>query len=224
MSDTLGRYILRVPAATSSTSNLFASTRALSAGAGHIFVTSDINHAANINATGPVFTHQGGDFFRAPVGTPSNPPLPTDIVWMPPIVDEGCLNFRVTFRVDTYGTTALPLLRLRCWMAAGNNASAESGVVLAVGSGPPTDTQNYDSARTILTTGEDIDLEITLRDSDLSAVTTPVTLGYTSTGVPALGEPYAERVCTAWIGFYDIGNNKGNRASVRGIVLSLEAP
>ena len=70
MADTLGKIVARVPAATSSTSNLFAAERAFTAGVGHIFVVSDLNHLMNITATGPVFTHQGKvGFYRGVNGS-----------------------------------------------------------------------------------------------------------------------------------------------------------
>jgi len=224
MSDTLGRFILRVPAGTSSTSNLFASSRALASGTGHIFVTSDLNHAANITATGPVFTHQGGDFFRSSQSTLGSPPQPGDVLWTPPIVDEGALNYRVTFRVDSYGASALPVLRLRCWMIAEPSGTNDVGVVLCVGASAPNSSQNYTSALTASTTGVDVDLSITLRDEDLYTVSERITLGYTASGVAVMGEPYAERLCTAWIGFANTSNSKFLPGSVRGLALSLEAP
>lgn len=228
MSDTLGCFVLRVPAGTSSTSNLFASTRALSAGAGHIFLTSDLNHAAMISAVRPVCTHQGfAGFYRGPLGgTPSSPPNPGDVVWNAPGLDAGAANLRVPLRVDTYGADALPMLRLRCWVQAPPSGTESVGVVLAVTprGEAPTALSLFTSTTVTNTAGEDVDLEIQLVPEVLYATTFTPSLGYVATGAQTLGEPVAETVCTAWIGFYNTANKNSDTANVYGIVLSLEAP
>lgn len=227
MSDTLGRIVARVPAGTSSTSNLFASSRALLAGTGHIFVASDINHLMRISATRPVFTHQGmSAFYRGPSGTPSSPPTPDDVVWLPPGPDPGALNYRVPLRVDSYGAGALPVLRLRCWIKAPPSALETVGVVLCVTAdgSAPTASANYASATVTNTSGVDTDVSLQLVAEDLQPVSQMVTLGATASGAPVIGEPYAESCAVAWIGFYNTSNKNSDTADVLGVVLSLEAP
>jgi hypothetical protein len=225
MADTLGKIVARVPAATSSTSNLFADARALTSGAGHISVVSDLNHLMNISATGPVFTHQGlAGFFRGPTGgVMSSPPQPAEVGWYPPGPDSGALNYRVSLRVDPYAPGVLPVLRLRCWLTAPPSGTESSGVVLAIGTAVNPD-MRYISAVTTNTSGEDIDLTLALEGTDLFPANAAVTLGYTSTGAPSLGEPYAESVVTAWIGFINTSDKNSDVADALGIVLSLEYP
>lgn len=228
MSDTLGRFILRVPAATSSTSNLFASTRALSAGAGHLFVTSDLNHAANILAVRPVCTHPGfAGFYRGPNGgAPSSPPTPDDVVWTAPGLDVGAANLRIPLRVDTYGASALPLLRLRCWVQAPPSGTESVGVILAVTPryDTPTSQSLHDSAVVTNTSGEDVDLEVQLTAETIYAESLTPSLGYTSTGAQSVGEPVAEMIATAWVGFYNTSDKNSDTANAYGIVVALEAP
>lgn len=225
MSDTLGKIVARVPAATTSTSNLFAADRALLAGVGHISMVSDVNHLAEITATGPVFTHQGVvGFYRGPNGgTLSTPPLPSEVVWNAVGPDPGALNYRVEMRVDPYGAAQLPVLRLRCWVVAPPSGTESVGVVLCIGT-LPSDSSRYDSAIVTNTSGEDVTLEIPLQMTDLVPITRSVTLGYTSTGVPDLGEPQAERTVRAWIGFVNTSDKNSDTANAVGIVLSLEYP
>lgn len=227
MSDTLGRLVARVPAATSSTSNLFASSRAMLAGAWHLFLASDINHLMMVSATRPVFTHQGmAGFYRGPAGTPSSPPTPDDVTWLPPGPDAGALNYRVPLRVDSYGASALPTLRLRCWVKAPPSGTESVGVVLCVTAdgSAPTSSARYASAVVTSTTGVDVDVEIPLTVEDLRAQSQLVTLGETTSGAPVIGEPYAESTATAWIGFYNTSNKNSDTADALGIVLSLEMP
>lgn len=224
MTDTLGKIVNRVPAATSSTSNLFADGRALTAGAGHVFITSDLNHLMNVSATGPVFTHQGSlSFFRGPNGGTMSSPSAGGGGWYAPGPDAGALNYRVTMRVDPYTPSTLPVLRLRCWMNAPPSGTESSAVVLAVGSFVNPD-MRYVSAVTTNTSGEDIDLTLDIQGSDLFSANQPVTLGYASSGVVSLGEPYAETVLTAWICFINTSNKNSDVAAALGIVLSLEYP
>jgi len=227
MSDTLGRLVARVPAATSSTSNLFAASRAMLAGLWHTFIASDLNHLMMISATRPVFTHQGMvGFYRGPTGTASPTPTPADVVWLPPGVDAGALNYRVPLRVDSYGASALPTLRLRCWVKAPPSGIETVGVVLCVTAdgGAPTADAHYISGTVTNTSGEDVTLELPLRVEDLRALSQNVTLGTTASGVPAIGEPYAESVTTAWIGFFNTSDKNSDTADALGIVLSLEMP
>ena len=225
MSDTLGKIVARVPAATSSTSNLFASQRALLAGVGHISLVSDLNHLANITSTGVVFTHQGVvGFYRGPNGgTLSSPPLPSEVVWNAVGPDPGALNYRIDLRVDPYTPATLPVLRLRCFVVAPPSGTESVGVVLCVGT-LPSDSSRYDSAIVTNTSGEDVTLEIPLQQTDLTQTTRSVTLGYTSTGVPVLGEPQAESTVRAWIGFVNTSDKNSDTANAVGIVLSLEYP
>lgn len=214
MADTLGKIVARVPAATSSTSNLFADARALTAGAGHISVVSDLNHLMNISATGPVFTHQGSlSFFRSGDAA----------IWYPPGPDSGALNYRVSLRVDPYAPGVLPVLRLRCWMTAAPSGTETSGVTLAVGPFVNPDMRRV-RATTTNTSGEDIDLTLALEGTDLFPANAAVTLGYTSTGAPSIGEPYAESSVTAWIVFDNTSNKNSDVAAALGITLSLEYP
>lgn len=224
MADTLGKILARVPAATTSTSNLFASARAMTAGFGHLAITSDLNHLMNISATGPVFTHQGKiGFYRGPIdGTMSTPPTPSQVVWTPSGPDPGSLNYRVTFRVDPYAPSVLPVLRLRCWLTAPPSGTETSGVVLSVGPSPVGG--RFTSDTTTSTTGEDMDLTLAIEATDLFPVNNPVTLGYSSTGAPEIGEPHVESSLTAWIGFINTSNKNSDVADALGIVLSLEYP
>lgn len=225
MSDTLGKILARVPAATTSTSNLFASARAMTAGLGHIAITSDLNHLMNISATGPVFTHQGMiGFYRGPNATAmSSPPTPSQVMWTPPGADPGALNYRITMRVDPYDPATLPTLRLHCWVKAPPSGTESVGIVLAIGR-EPSDEVRYTSAVVTNTSGEDVDLEIPLQSTDLFAANSAVSTGYTPTGSPVLAEPYAERTLTAWIGFINTSDKNSDVADALGIVLALEIP
>lgn len=224
MADTLGKIVARVPASTSSTSNLFADERALTAGTGHIFVVSDLNHLMNISATGPTFTHQGmSGFYRGPNGTMSSPPLPGEVMWTPPGVDAGAFNLRVLFRVDPYDTAVLPIVRLRCWVKAPPSGTESVGVVLCVGQFLGDQTL-FDSVEVTNTAGEDVTLEVQPRAQDLYQVSTPVTLGYLSSGVAPLAEPHVETVVQAWVGFINTSNKNSDTADALGIVVSLEIP
>lgn len=225
MTDTLGKIVARVAAATASTSNPFSDERALTSGTGHIYVTSDLNHLMNISATGPVFTHQGmTGFYRGPNGTLlSSTPPPSSVMWTPPGVDAGAFNLRVQFRVDPYDPATLPIVRLRCWVQAPPSGTEAVYVVLAVGL-EPSDASAYDSVEVTNTSGEDVTLEVTPRPEDLFPVNTPVTLGYTTSGVPVIAEPHAESVVTAWIGFINTSNKNSDVANVYGVTLSLEIP
>lgn len=225
MADTLGKIIARVPAATASTSNLFADERALTSGAGHIPLVSDLNHLMNISATGPVFTHQGmTGFYRGPNGSMSSPPRPSEVMWTPPGVDVGAFNLRAKMRVDPYDPATLPILRLRCWVKAPPSGTESVGIVLCIGLDGPSDETPYTSAVVTSTTGADVTLELTPRAEDLFPVNTHVSLGYASTGVAALGEPHAETVLTAWVGFINTSNKNSDVADVHGLVLALEIP
>ena len=225
MTDTLGKIIPRVPAATSSTSNLFASARALSAGAGTIFLVSDLNHLMTTTATGVVFANPGAvGFYRGPNGgTLSNPPRPEEIMWTPPGPDPGALNFRAQFRVDPLNPSTLPTLRLRCWVKAPPSGTESVGVFLGVGVFVAP-TMRYTSTVVTNTSGEDVTLSLALQNTDLTPVTITPSLGYTSTGVPVIGELYAETVCRAWIGFVNTSNKNSDVADALGITLSLETP
>lgn len=233
MADTLGKIVARVPAATSSTSNLFAGDRALTAGAGTIFLVSDLNHLMGISATGPVFTHQGKEgFYRGAFGgttygsgTMSSPPLPSEVTWTAPGSDPGAWSYRVTFRVDPYDPASLPIVRLRCFVVAPPSGTESVGVVMCVGPTTiPSDELKYDSAVVTSTSGADVDLEVQPDASDLQVVQNPVTLGYTATGVPALAEPRAEMVLNVMVGFINTANKNSDTANVFGVTLSLEIP
>lgn len=233
MADTLGKIVARVPAATSSTSNLFAAERALTAGVGHIFVVSDLNHLMNVTATGPVFTHQGKvGFYRGVNGSTSSlaapmtsPPPPSEVTWTPPGPDPGSWNYRVTFRVDAIDNATLPTLRLRCWVVAPPSGTESVGVVMCIGPTVlPSDELRYTSAVSSNTSGEDVTLELAVLPSDLQVINTPVSLGYTATGVPVIGEPRAETVLNVMIGFINTSNKNSDTANVLGVSLSLEAP
>lgn len=233
MADTLGKIVARVPAGTTSTSNLFAAERALTAGTGTIFLVSDLNHLMNISATGPVFTHQGKvGFYRGAFGgttygggTMSNPPLPSEVVWTAPGPDAGAWSYRVTFRVDPYDPASLPVVRLRCFVVAPPSGTKSVGVVLCVGPTViPSDELKYDSAVVTATAGADVDLEVQPEASDLQVVQTPVTLGYTASGVPVLAEPRAETVLNVMVGFINTANKNSDTADVTGVSISLEIP
>lgn len=224
MTDTLGKIVARVSAATASTSNPFSDERALTSGTGHIYVVSDLNHLMNTSATGPVFTHPGmTGFYRGVNGTGVGN-RPSDVMWTPPGVDPGAFNLRVQFRVDLYDPATLPIVRLRCWMQAPPSGIETAYVVLQVGGFEPNDDSPYASGSTTNTSGEDITVEVQPRAEDLFPINTPVTLGYTSTGIPPLAEPHAETVITAWVGFVNTSNKNSDTANVYGISLSLEIP
>lgn len=227
MSDTLGKIVQRAPAGGGSTSDLFDATRALSAGAGTIFLTSDLNHLANITATRAAVTFAGfRDFYLASVGgTPSNPPTPSDMGWGAPGLDPGAANFRALIRVDTYGAGELPKLVLRCWVQAPPSGTESVGAALAITKGDaPTVDSRWVSAVVTNTAGKDVDLELQLLAEDLLPLSQQVSVGYTATGTPAVGEPIAENIITAWVGFYNTSNKNSDTANALGITLSLEAP
>jgi hypothetical protein len=231
MTDTLGRIVARIPAATVSSSNLFGANRALGAGTGHVFVTSDLNHLMNVTATGPVLTHQGGAFWRGYLGqpavgspTPPTPPQPGDIVWTPTGIDLGALNYVTRFRVPLYDPATLPVLRARFWWVAPLAGGDTIGAVLCVGLPTPNNAMRFDSTTSTSTTGGDVTLEVAFTSEDLEAVAEAVTLGATSTGAQTVGEPVSEMRMTAWLGFYCDGNKNSSIAYARGVTLSLEAP
>lgn len=228
MSDTLGFIVPRVAAGTSSTSNLFEDARALTSGAGHLWLTSDVNHLANTSAVRPVLTHQGfPSIYRAPIGGVfSNPLTPQDLGWSAPGMDPGAANLRVSLRVDTVGADTLPVLVLRCWMQAPPSGTESVAVALAVtrDGAPPTDTSRFTSQIVTNTSGEDVELSLQLLAEDLLSLSRQVALGYTASGVAPVGEPIAENVCTAWIAFSNTSNKDSDVAKALGITLSLEAP
>ena len=235
MSDTLGRLIPRVPAGTASTSNLFASSRALNAGTGHVFVTSDLNHLANITAVRPVLTHPGfaafwigpfGSDYGGTAGAYSNPPSPSEFDWSGFFTGSDSASLIADVRVDTYGVSELPKLTLRCWVKAPPSGTETVGVVLAVTPRrtQPTSTSRYVSTLVTNTSGVDVDLELQLRAEDLFAWAGQPTLGRVTTGAGAIGEPYGESVCTVWVGFFNTSVKNSDTADALGITVSLEAP
>lgn len=236
MADTLNKLVPRVPATTATTSNLFASSRALNAGTGHIFLTSDLNHLANITAVRVVLSHQGFDgFWAGPFGsdagtaTPggySNPPLPSQFSWLAPYTSVGVATLWTDVRVDTYGTDALPKLTLRCWVQAPPSGTETVGVVLAVTPQrtQPSSSDLYASTLVTSTAGVDVDLSVQLRAQDLRSWSGQPSLGFVATGGLVIGEPYGENVCTAWVAFFNTSVKNSDRANAFGITLSLEAP
>lgn len=236
MADTLNKLVPRVPATDATTSNLFASSRALNAGTGHIFLTSDLNHLANITAVRPVLTHPGfRDFWVGPYGTDytlatpggySNPPLPAQFDWSGPFSGYETASLYADIRVDTYGTSDLPKLVLRCWVQAPPSGTETVGVVLAavprrtMPEGPVL----YASTLVTSTAGVDVDLSVQLRAQDLYAWSGQPSLGRTTTNTAPAGEPFGENVCTVWVGFFNTAVKNSDVAQALGITVSLESP
>jgi hypothetical protein len=236
VTDTLNKLIPRVPATNTSTSNLFASSRALNSGTGHIFLTSDLNHLANISAVRTVLTHQGfKDFWIGPYGsdyttaTPggySNPPLSAQFDWSGPFVGYETASLYADIRVDTYGADALPKVVLRCWVQAPPSGTETVGVVLAVVPRRviPEGQILYTSTLVTSTVGVDVDLSVQLRAQDLYAWSGQPSLGRTTVGTAPVGEPFGESVCTVWVGFFSTAVKNSDLAQALGITVSLESP
>lgn len=236
MADTLDKLVPRVPATDATTSNLFASSRALNAGTGHIFLTSDLNHLGNITAVRPVLTHPGfRDFWVGPyasdytLGSPGgyrNPPYPAEFDWSGPFSGYETASLYADIRVDTYGTSQLPKIVLRCWVQAPPSGTEEVGVILVAQPRRTMPEGNPLFASTIVTstTGVDVDLYVQLRAEDLYAWAGQPSLGRTAVGTAPAGEPFGENVCTVWVGFFNTAVKNSDVAQALGITVSLESP
>lgn len=236
MADTLNKLVPRVPATDATTSNLFASSRALNAGTGHIFLTSDLNHLGNITAVRPVLTHPGfrdfwvgpfgSDVFTATPGTFTTPPTPAEFNWFPPYTGLETACLWTDIRIDTYGTDSLPKLVMRCWLQAPPSGTKVVGAVLAVTPARTQPTVNDLYASTIVssTAGVDVDLTVQLTTQNLRSWSGQPSLGYSATGGLAIGEPFGEVVCTVWVAFFNTSVKNSDVGNALGLTISLEAP
>lgn len=230
--DTLGRIVTRVPAATSSGSNLFRAKRALTSLAGHL-VTSDLNHLGEEYARRVLSTHPGWlGYWAASPGYPTSAgPELADIDWegarfgAAGRTANACLG---TFWVVPTGAGgALPKLVLRGRARAAVTAGSTAGVYLGVAPGRgrfPTATSSHKSVHLTSSSFVDLAMVVTLGPADLEPwVTTPST-GHTTSGAPAVGDAVRLMCFSAWVGAYNSTNKNTTNdvADLLGLTLSLE--
>jgi hypothetical protein len=232
VSDSLGRIIPRVPAATSSSSNLFEAKRALTSLGGHL-VTSDLNHMGAEYAGRVLVTHPGWVGYWA--GSPGNPtasgPEVSDIDWagqgeVPGRTANACLGTHWVVPVGAGATYPRAVLRCRARAAVsfGSTAGIYFGVTPGRGAFPSATSSRARSYLT-LSTFVDVRLTLQLRATDLGAwVTSPAT-GRTTSGTAPLADPVQLMCFTAWVGAYNSTNKNftaDDLTDLLGLSLSLE--
>lgn len=239
MTDTLARFVARVPAGTGTGSDLTDELRALSSVYGHL-VISDLNHAGIENPLRPLFTHRGF------VGTKSlyapslygtgytSAPTPDAIDWRDPIDPTGAYTGRASLRLGSHAihrsgaTGQWPKIRLTCRVKA--PATYTVGLILAVCRGRnawPTDAIGpslWASTTTTSTSYVSTDLTVTLTDASTAHEHVEIVPGYTASGVAPLVEPSDREMVTCWFGAYCTSNSAAQLASIAGVTCYLIDP
>lgn len=237
MSDTLGRFIARVPAGTASGSDLTHDLRALSSVYGHL-VVSDLNHSASENPLRTLFTHRGFVGAKALYGAPyfdsGSPPTPEAIVWSNPIDATGEMTGRASLRMGSHAihrvgsTLQLPKVQLRCRVKAPSTYTV--GLVLAVCRGRNTAPSNaigpsaWSSTTVTSTSYVDTTLTVVLTDAHLGREHVEIAPGSTASGPAPMAESSDRDVVTLWFGAYCNSPSAAAVGSIAGITCFLTEP
>lgn len=237
MSDTLGRFIARVPAGTASGSDLTYDLRALSSVYGHL-VVSDLNHASNENPLRTLFTHRGfvgaKSLYGAPYFDAGTAPTPEAINYTNPIDATGEYTGRASLRMGSHAihrvgaTLQWPKVQLQCRVKAPSTYTV--GIVLAVCHGRNSAPSNAIGVRAwanttvTSTTYVDTTLTVALVDSHLGREHVEIASGSTARGTAPLAESSDREMITVWMGAYCTSGSAAAVGSIAGITCYLLEP